>query len=65
MSVSRLQSGTIGQPKAVMLSHDNLIQDARAITQSLQIEYGAEVLISYLPLSHVAAQVNMTVLLCL
>lgn len=40
-----------------MLSHDNLTWDALAIVERLPINRGAEVLISYLPLSHVAAQI--------
>lgn len=44
-------------PKGVMLSHDNLIFNTRAITKSLyNVTAGSEVVVSYLPLSHVAAQ---------
>ncbi|CAO1302805.1 unnamed protein product [Diamesa serratosioi] len=51
-------SGTVGKPKGVMLSHDNLTWDAFAISNRLEnLQMGKEVLISYLPLSHVAAQV--------
>ncbi|XP_015598128.1 very long-chain-fatty-acid--CoA ligase bubblegum [Cephus cinctus] len=50
-------SGTVGYPKAVMLSHDNLLHDARAIGSSVDLDVQKEVLVSYLPLSHVAAQV--------
>ncbi|XP_066152840.1 very long-chain-fatty-acid--CoA ligase bubblegum isoform X1 [Euwallacea fornicatus] len=50
-------SGTIGNPKAVMLSHDNLTYDATVIMERLRLARGEETLISYLPLSHVAAQV--------
>ncbi|KAJ8955436.1 hypothetical protein NQ318_003535 [Aromia moschata] len=50
-------SGTVGNPKAVMLSHDNLIWDALAITEKLTVDRGNEILVSYLPLSHVAAQI--------
>ena len=51
-------SGTVGKPKGVMLSHDNLLQDARNIIRFLKLDKIKEdVLISYLPLSHVAAQV--------
>lgn len=40
-----------------MLNHDNLTWDAYSIGKRLDhIQYGSEVLISYLPLSHVAAQ---------
>nr|CAH7763094.1 unnamed protein product [Callosobruchus chinensis] len=50
-------SGTVGQPKGVMLSHDNFTWDALTIIERLNLERGSEVLVSYLPLSHVAAQV--------
>ncbi|XP_031832484.1 acyl-CoA synthetase bubblegum family member 1 isoform X2 [Nomia melanderi] len=50
-------SGTVGNPKAVMLSHDNLIYNAISIIDTCKFEYGKETLISYLPLSHVAAQI--------
>ncbi|KAF3690697.1 Long-chain-fatty-acid--CoA ligase ACSBG2 [Channa argus] len=52
-------SGTTGQPKGVMLSHDNLTWTALStgrhvrLTDALQSQ---EVVVSYLPLSHVAAQ---------
>lgn len=39
-----------------MLSHDNLLWDALAILERLNVERGKEVIVSYLPLSHVAAQ---------
>lgn len=50
-------SGTTGQPKGVMLSHDNLTWTARAGCEQCHLRMGQEVFISYLPLSHVAAQV--------
>ncbi|XP_011299944.1 very long-chain-fatty-acid--CoA ligase bubblegum isoform X2 [Fopius arisanus] len=50
-------SGTVGRPKAVMLSHDNLIYDGMTIKQALPPYDGIENVVSYLPLSHVAAQV--------
>ena len=40
-----------------MLTHDNLTWDAIAISERLDLKQGLEVLVSYLPLSHVAAQV--------
>lgn len=50
-------SGTVGNPKGVMLSHDSLTWDSYSIGKRLdQIQYGQEVLVSFLPLSHVAAQ---------
>ncbi|XP_030376838.1 very long-chain-fatty-acid--CoA ligase bubblegum [Scaptodrosophila lebanonensis] len=50
-------SGTVGMPKGVMLSHDNIAFDTRAIVKSLErVVAGSEAIVSYLPLSHVAAQ---------
>ncbi|OAF66820.1 hypothetical protein A3Q56_05438 [Intoshia linei] len=54
-------SGTTGFPKAVMLSHDNLVWTAKAfsneVAKEINISYGNERLVSYLPLSHIAAQI--------
>lgn len=50
-------SGTVGNPKAVMLSHDNLLHDARLIAKTIDLTEGYETIVSYLPLSHVAAQI--------
>ena len=50
-------SGTTGFPKAVMISHDNIIFETRAALMSIQVCCVApeeERIISYLPLSHVA-----------
>uniref|UniRef100_A0A1A8FR36 long-chain-fatty-acid--CoA ligase n=1 Tax=Nothobranchius korthausae TaxID=1143690 RepID=A0A1A8FR36_9TELE len=49
-------SGTTGSPKGVMLSHDNISWTARTVFKMINENYGEEVLVSYLPLSHVAAQ---------
>ncbi|XP_053620475.1 very long-chain-fatty-acid--CoA ligase bubblegum isoform X2 [Plodia interpunctella] len=50
-------SGTVGAPKAVMLSHDNLTWDVHAIGERVgDLQPLAERLVSFLPLSHVAAQ---------
>nr|XP_006627278.1 PREDICTED: long-chain-fatty-acid--CoA ligase ACSBG2-like isoform X1 [Lepisosteus oculatus]XP_015195068.1 PREDICTED: long-chain-fatty-acid--CoA ligase ACSBG2-like isoform X1 [Lepisosteus oculatus]XP_015195074.1 PREDICTED: long-chain-fatty-acid--CoA ligase ACSBG2-like isoform X1 [Lepisosteus oculatus]XP_015195078.1 PREDICTED: long-chain-fatty-acid--CoA ligase ACSBG2-like isoform X1 [Lepisosteus oculatus] len=51
-------SGTTGQPKGVMLSHDNLTWVAYAAGSMVKLKERTEVVVSYLPLSHVAAQVN-------
>lgn len=50
-------SGTVGNPKAVMLNHDNLVYDAKNLVEAFKFENTTEVLVSYLPLSHVAAQI--------
>lgn len=43
-----------------MLSHDNLTWDAATITKFFNLsKENQEVVISYLPLSHVAAQVSI------
>lgn len=52
-----MKSGTEGPSKAVMVSHDNLTYNAYIISNFLSLSPGKEVLVSYLPLSHVAAQV--------
>ncbi|KAK7145870.1 hypothetical protein R3I93_013563 [Phoxinus phoxinus] len=52
-------SGTTGQPKGVMLSHDNLTWTAFATGRDVSLtdaDKSQEVVVSYLPLSHIAAQ---------
>ncbi|XP_024860843.1 long-chain-fatty-acid--CoA ligase ACSBG2-like isoform X2 [Kryptolebias marmoratus] len=49
-------SGTTGNPKGVMLSHDNITWTARTASVALNPNSKQEVIVSYLPLSHVAAQ---------
>ncbi|HYV48668.1 MAG TPA: long-chain fatty acid--CoA ligase [Myxococcaceae bacterium] len=48
-------SGTTGDPKGVMLSHRNLVWTARTLIDMGTLEEG-EILLSYLPLSHIAEQ---------
>jgi long-chain-fatty-acid--CoA ligase ACSBG len=51
-------SGTTGLQKGVMLSHDNLIWDTNLfILLANNLQEGKEILVSYLPLSHAAAQI--------
>jgi len=50
-------SGTTGAPKAVMISHDNVIFEVNVVLGDLQHIYNVaqeERILSYLPLSHVA-----------
>jgi long-chain-fatty-acid--CoA ligase ACSBG len=49
-------SGTTGQPKAVMISHDNIIFESTVVLDLIPNckEAAAERVLSYLPLSHVA-----------
>lgn len=49
-------SGTTGAPKGVMLSHDNITFTTAANANNIDLTYGKESFVSYLPLSHVAAQ---------
>ncbi|MFT7582493.1 MAG: long-subunit acyl-CoA synthetase (AMP-forming) [Myxococcota bacterium] len=48
-------SGTTGQPKAVMISHDNITWTSHTALSSIATSPGESVL-SYLPLSHIAEQ---------
>ncbi|CAL1594148.1 unnamed protein product [Knipowitschia caucasica] len=52
-------SGTTGMPKGVMLSHDNLTWTALSTSRHVLLSSASqaqEVVVSYLPLSHIAAQ---------
>eukprot|EP00094_Tigriopus_californicus_P014333 TCALIF_13898-PA protein Name:"Similar to ACSBG1 Long-chain-fatty-acid--CoA ligase ACSBG1 (Homo sapiens)" AED:0.09 eAED:0.09 QI:0/1/0.4/1/0.75/0.8/5/0/430 len=49
-------SGTTGKPKGVMLSHDNIVYTTQTLMSMFEIKKRAEVLVSYLPLNHIAAQ---------
>ncbi|XP_015241709.1 long-chain-fatty-acid--CoA ligase ACSBG2 isoform X2 [Cyprinodon tularosa] len=52
-------SGTTGQPKGVMLSHDNITWTALSTGKHVHLKdatQSQEVVVSYLPLSHIAAQ---------
>lgn len=49
-------SGTTGNPKGVMLSHDNITWTSRIAGNMVGLKITEEVLVSYLPLSHAAAQ---------
>jgi len=51
-------SGTTGPPKGVLLSHDNYVWTSRLLIEASGIRDKNEQCVSYLPLSHVAAQVT-------
>ena len=50
-------SGTTGPPKGVMLSHDNLTFTAQRLCDIFEMRDKQERIVSYLPLSHVAANI--------
>ena len=50
-------SGTTGNPKGAMLSHDNFSFLVESLRKKFpHLHHGCETVVSYLPLSHVAAQ---------
>ncbi len=49
-------SGTTGNPKGVMLSHRNLVWTAEHLARAVEMSDEGEVLLSYLPLAHIAEQ---------
>lgn len=53
-------SGTTGNPKGVMLSHDNITFTAymtnKGVSSRVPLKFGDVSMVSYLPLSHIAAQ---------
>lgn len=52
-------SGTTGKPKGVMLSHHGILWAARELSAAMLPNGGErELLISYLPLSHIAEQIS-------
>jgi long-chain-fatty-acid--CoA ligase ACSBG len=50
-------SGTTGPPKGVMLSHDNYTWTSSYFLHEYETQFGNERMVSFLPLSHVAAQI--------
>ena len=52
------QSGTTGNPKGVMLNHDNLTWISHNLATYMNVRDGKDTFLSYLPLSHIAAQVK-------
>ncbi len=52
ISFLQLSSGTTGRPKAVMITHKNVITNARVILESLPIAYKDIAIVSWLPLYH-------------
>lgn len=46
-------SGTTGRPKGVMLTHDNVLSNSRAVSERAQYEKGKDRVLSFLPLCHI------------
>jgi long-chain acyl-CoA synthetase len=46
-------SGTTGRPKGVMLSHDNILSNSRAVSQRAEYVKGKDRVLSFLPLCHI------------
>ncbi|KAG5679845.1 hypothetical protein PVAND_009382 [Polypedilum vanderplanki] len=52
-------SGTTGNPKGVMLSHDNLVWNAQNFANAHgTFKLGEEIMVTYLPLSHIVGSIN-------
>ena len=49
-------SGTTGRPKAVMISHDNIVWTTKMMAKHMGGVMHTDKMVSYLPLSHIAAQ---------
>lgn len=46
-------SGTTGKPKGVMLTHDNILSNSRAVSERAEYEKGKDRVLSFLPLCHI------------
>lgn len=49
-------SGTTGNPKAVEITHQNVMTAVNGVMERFHTNYGEERIVSYLPLSHIAGQ---------
>ncbi|XP_017339716.1 long-chain-fatty-acid--CoA ligase 5 [Ictalurus punctatus] len=65
LSIVCFTSGTTGEPKGAMLSHENVVADAASFVKSFESAFtplSTDVLISFLPLAHMFERVVQTVL---
>ncbi|XP_041116561.1 long-chain-fatty-acid--CoA ligase 5-like [Polyodon spathula] len=65
LSVVCFTSGTTGDPKGAMLTHENVIADAAAFIKSFESTFGPvpeDISISFLPLAHMFERVVQTVM---
>ncbi|KAI5103341.1 long-chain-fatty-acid--CoA ligase 5, partial [Silurus meridionalis] len=65
LSIICFTSGTTGDPKGAMLTHENVVADAASFVKSFESAFtplSTDVLISFLPLAHMFERVVQTVL---
>ncbi|XP_053368212.1 long-chain-fatty-acid--CoA ligase 5 isoform X1 [Clarias gariepinus] len=65
LSIVCFTSGTTGDPKGAMLSHENVVADSASFVKSFESAFTplpADVLISFLPLAHMFERVVQTVI---
>jgi fatty-acyl-CoA synthase len=62
IALRQLTSGSTGAPKAVEISHGNLVANAIALRDSLELDIDTDVMASWLPLSH---DMGMVIFVCL
>nr|XP_033798226.1 long-chain-fatty-acid--CoA ligase 5 [Geotrypetes seraphini]XP_033798227.1 long-chain-fatty-acid--CoA ligase 5 [Geotrypetes seraphini] len=67
LSIVCFTSGTTGDPKGAMLTHENIVADASAFIKTVEISaaiQSSDVAISYLPLAHLFERIVQTVMYC-
>ncbi|XP_029466240.1 long-chain-fatty-acid--CoA ligase 5 [Rhinatrema bivittatum] len=67
LSIVCFTSGTTGDPKGAMLTHENIVADASAFIKNIEssiVPQTSDVAISYLPLAHLFERVVQTVVYC-
>ncbi|MBN3297188.1 ACSL5 ligase, partial [Amia calva] len=65
LSIVCFTSGTTGDPKGAMLTHENVVADASAFIKNTETSFGPvpqDISISYLPLAHMFERVVQTVI---